>query len=65
MSAFKYRKHKRYVYAYIPVSTKNLRKVYREVVAVCSKIGAFLNTDISEAVKIGTREVIIYNQDVV
>ena len=65
LSMFKYRIHGKYTYTYISAGSKNINTVYRNVLAVFSKIGSIFNVDLSKAVKIGAREIIIYNQDVV
>ncbi len=65
LSQFKYRLHDKYTYAYIPVASKNLDTFYRSVITTFSKISDKIGVDITRTVKIGTREIIVYNQDVV
>jgi hypothetical protein len=65
ISQFKYRTHGKYTYAYIPANSKNLDSLYGIITDIFLKISDKIGVDITGAIKMGTREVVIYNQDVV
>jgi hypothetical protein len=63
--SFKLRMHRKYIYAYMSVNSKTSIKKYTEVYKVFQKIGKILNVDLHSAIKLGNREIVIYNQNVV
>ena len=65
LSMFRYRTHKSYTYAYVPVNSRTSNNVYQEIKSVFSKIGSIVGVDLEKAIKVGNREIVVYEQHVV